>query len=56
VLRVERARVDISRWYSSEWVWVEAMELDDAGGDIGPIQVLVCCDAIPEDAAEPTSG
>jgi hypothetical protein len=46
-LLVKRARPEISQWYDGQWIWIDAVELDDADVPIRPQQVLVRCAAIP---------
>jgi len=47
VLRVVRARPEISLWYGGEFVWVEGVRLDRRDAPAGRVeQVLVRCAAI----------
>jgi hypothetical protein len=48
-IRITGVRADISRWYSGDWVWVDGDELNQSGEYVWPMQVLVSCDAIPDD-------
>ena len=41
VLLVRRVRLDISRWYGGQWVWLEGDELSSEGYTLGRIQALV---------------
>jgi hypothetical protein len=50
LIRVTAVRADISRWYSGDWVWVNADEINEAGEYVWPMQLLVSCDAIPDEA------
>jgi hypothetical protein len=45
-LRITRVRVDISRWYAGDWVWLEGDALDDAGHAIERTQALVAVAAL----------
>ncbi len=40
---------DISQWYGGDWCWVECEELGADDRVIGPVQVLLSVDAIPDD-------
>jgi hypothetical protein len=45
-LLVKRVRVDISRWYSGDWVWLEGDALDARGRVIARTQALVAVTAL----------
>jgi len=53
VVLVTQVRADISTWYGGAWCWVHGDELDDNGRVVGPVQVLIDVDAIPDDATDP---
>jgi hypothetical protein len=54
-IRVDRVRADISRWYGGAAVWVEAYLLDAHGFPARQRQLLVDCDAIPDQNQQPAS-
>lgn len=47
-LRVTRVRLDISRWYDRQWVWLEGVVLLPDGADGGSRSVLVRVAALPD--------
>jgi hypothetical protein len=45
-LRITRVRVDISRWYGGDWIWLEGDALDETGHPIEHTQALVAVAAL----------
>jgi hypothetical protein len=45
-LLVKRIRMDISRWYGGDWVWLEGDALDECGRAIAYTQALVAVAAL----------
>lgn len=46
VLRVERARPELSTYYDGAWLWLDGWRLDANGLPERHVQVLVSCEAI----------